>query len=119
MTTTVAFLTAPSEPFVPAALQGQSAVAVLLCHAGDPAQGEDLVNQLRSACQPDADVVGLLPYPVLQGMLDKGAPHGGRAVSSLDGCGQIATKTGTHVRTLAGAGASEARSPPTAGSGLP
>ncbi len=79
MTTMIAFLTAPSEPFVPTALQGQSAVAILLCHAGDPSQGEDLVNQLRSACRPDADVVGPVPYPVLQGMLDKGAPHGIRS----------------------------------------
>lgn len=79
MTTMVTFLTAPPEPFVPAALQGQSAIAILLCHAGDPSEGEALVNQLRSACLPDADVVGPVPYPVLQGMLDKGAPHGIRS----------------------------------------
>src|SRR5680860_84071 len=88
MTTMVALLNAPTEPFVPSALQGQSAVAILLCHAGDPAQGEDLVNQLRNACRPDADVVGPVPYPVLQGMLDKGAPHGigSRAVLPCRAC---------------------------------
>ncbi len=79
MSTMVAFLTAPPEPFVPVALRGQRAVAVVLCHTGDAVEGEDLVDKLRDACPPEADAVGRFPYPVLQGMLDKGAPHGIRS----------------------------------------
>jgi hypothetical protein len=75
----VAFLTAPPEPFVPAEMQGQLAVAVLVCHAGDVEEGNTALDRLRAACPPDAEVVGPMPYPALQGMLDKGAPHGVRS----------------------------------------
>ena len=78
MTTLAAFLTAPPAPFVPGSLQFQPAFAILLCHVGDLAAGQAVLEPLRASCPPDADAVGPMPYPVLQGMLDAGAPHGQR-----------------------------------------
>jgi FAD/FMN-containing dehydrogenase len=78
MTTLAAFLTAPPAPFVPESLQFQPAFAVLLCHIGDHAAGEAVLAPLRASCPPDADAIGPMPYPALQGMLDAGAPHGQR-----------------------------------------
>ena len=79
MTTMVAFVTAPPAPFVPVDLQGRPALAVLLCHAGDLDAGRAVVDRLRQACVPDADVNGPMPYPVLQQLQDAGAPHGIRS----------------------------------------
>lgn len=107
MSTMVAFLTAPAEPFVPEDLHGHLAVGVLLCHAGDPAQGKALVDRLRVACPPDADVVGPIPYPALQGMLDKGAPHG---IRSYWKSGYLADLT-PQIRELLVSAASRSPSP--------
>jgi FAD/FMN-containing dehydrogenase len=79
MSSMLAFLTAPPEPFVPPTLRGRPAMAILVCHAGGLAEGVALLDRLRDRCPPDVDVVGPLPYPALQGMLDKGAPHGIRS----------------------------------------
>ncbi|MDT4909212.1 MAG: hypothetical protein QOF87_807 [Pseudonocardiales bacterium] len=78
MTTLAAFLTAPPAPFVPESLQFQPAFAIVLCHVGDHDAGQAVLAPLRASCPPDADAVGPMPYPVLQGMLDGGAPHGQR-----------------------------------------
>jgi len=78
MTTLAALNTAPPAPFVPADLQLTPAVAVALCHVGDPSEGNALLDRFRAACPPDADAVDPMPYPVLQSMLDASAPHGQR-----------------------------------------
>jgi FAD/FMN-containing dehydrogenase len=78
MTTLAAVNTAPPAPFVPAELQFKPAVAVAVCHVGDPGEGAALVERFRRVCPPDADAVGPMPYPVLQSMLDASAPHGQR-----------------------------------------
>jgi FAD/FMN-containing dehydrogenase len=84
-----AILTAPPEPFVPATLVGQKAVAIVGCWCGDVDAGNAALDQLRKL-GPSADLFGPLPYPALQGMLDAGAPPGLRSyfrggyVSDLD-----------------------------------
>jgi FAD/FMN-containing dehydrogenase len=78
MTTVAAFLTAPPAPFVPTDLQFQPALAVALCHVGDHREGGAVLDRLRAVAAPDADAVAPVPYPVLQRMLDAGAPHGQR-----------------------------------------
>jgi hypothetical protein len=70
-----AIITAPPEPFVPPALVGQKAVAILGCWCGDSDAGTAAVKPLR-ALGPDADVFGPMPYVALQGMLDAGAAKG-------------------------------------------
>jgi FAD/FMN-containing dehydrogenase len=68
-------MTAPPEPFVPAAVVGQKVVALLGCWCGDPADGAAALAPLR-ALGPALDHFGPMPYPVLQGMLDGAAPAG-------------------------------------------
>ncbi len=76
LTALAAFLTAPPAPFVPAELQGKPAVALVVCYAGDLAEGEQIVAPLRRFGPPRADVIGPLPYPALQQMFDASAPAG-------------------------------------------
>jgi hypothetical protein len=71
----LAFLTAPPEEFVPEQLRLRPAVAVLVCHAGDAKQGEQLVRPLRDV-HPTVDLVGPIPYAQLQQLLDASAPFG-------------------------------------------
>ncbi len=76
LTALLAFLTAPPAPFVPRAMQGKPAVAIVLCCAGDPAEGERVVRGIKRWGPPAVDLVGPMPYPALQSMLDAGAPAG-------------------------------------------
>jgi hypothetical protein len=70
-----AIMTAPPEPFVPATLVGQKAVALVGCWCGDPDSGNAALDPLRKL-GPSSDVFGPMPYQALQGMLDAGAPRG-------------------------------------------
>lgn len=70
-------MTAPPEPFVPPELTGQKVMALVGCWCGDLAAGADAIAALR-ALGPAVDLFGPMPYPALQGMLDAGAPAGGR-----------------------------------------
>jgi FAD/FMN-containing dehydrogenase len=72
-----AVITAPPEPFVPADLVGQKVVAVVGCWSGDLDEGATALQPLREL-EPSVDLFGPMPYPVLQAMLDAGAPKGAR-----------------------------------------
>jgi FAD/FMN-containing dehydrogenase len=76
LTTMVAFLTAPPLPFIPESLHGSKMVAVALCYLGAPEQGDAAIAPLRSFGASAAEHVGPLPYRILQGMFDAGAPRG-------------------------------------------
>ncbi len=76
LTTMLAFLTAPPEPFVPDHLKGTPMVAVALCYAGPVEAGQALVQPLREFAEPAIDLIGPLPYVALQGMFDASAPYG-------------------------------------------
>ena len=71
-------VTAPPAPFVPQDLVGRKAVAIVGCWCGDPDAGEAALRPIREL-KPSADVFGPMAYPVLQGMLDEGAPPGRRS----------------------------------------
>ncbi len=62
MTAMIVFLTAPPEPFVPAALQGTPMVAVAMCYLGPKEQGETIVKPIREFSTP-ADRYGRA-YPL-------------------------------------------------------
>ena len=79
LTSMVAFLTAPPEPFVPQALVGSKMIAIALCYAGEVEQGQAWVKPLRLALSPAIDLVGPIPYTALQGMFDASAPRGIRS----------------------------------------
>jgi FAD/FMN-containing dehydrogenase len=74
--TAVAFLNAPPEPFVPAELQLQPAVGVVVCWTGRPEEGERVVAPIRNVMKPVVDVIQPMPYTALQSMLDDGGPKG-------------------------------------------
>lgn len=70
------FLTAPPAPFIPAGLQGQRAVAIIVLYTGPIEEGEEALAPLREFAAPDADLVGPMPYTALQRMIDEGNPPG-------------------------------------------
>jgi FAD/FMN-containing dehydrogenase len=76
LTMLLSFMTAPPAPFVPAALQLKPVVAMVLCYTGDLAEGERVVRPIKSFGPPAVDLIGPMPYPALQSMLDAGAPPG-------------------------------------------
>lgn len=76
LTTMMVFLTAPPEPFIPTELQGTPMVAVACCHIGEHDDAEEAVKPLREFGQPAADVIGPIPYGVLQSLFDGSAPRG-------------------------------------------
>jgi FAD/FMN-containing dehydrogenase len=76
LTTMVVFITAPPEPFVPAALVGRPLVGVVSCHIGDHDDAERTIRPLRAFAQADIDLAGPIPYVALQSMFDKAAPRG-------------------------------------------
>lgn len=57
---------------------GQQIVAVPVCHAGDLAAGEVLVKPVRTVGTPVVDVIGPMPYPVVNTLLDGAFPKGAR-----------------------------------------
>ena len=75
LTLVVAFVAAPPAPFVPAELQGRRVAAVVACHR-HPRSADGALSTVRALGEPDAEMVGPMPYPVLQSMLDAGAPPG-------------------------------------------
>jgi FAD/FMN-containing dehydrogenase len=76
LTSLAAFITAPPAPFVPQDLQLQPAIAIAVCYTGDLEEAERAVRTLREFGPPAADVIGPMPYPVLQSLLDESAPKG-------------------------------------------
>jgi hypothetical protein len=70
------FLTAPPAPFVPESLHHKPAIAIAACYAGSADEGERFVQPLRTFGPPVADLIGPMPYPVLQSMFDESSPYG-------------------------------------------
>jgi FAD/FMN-containing dehydrogenase len=69
---------APPAPWLPKEVHGQPIVAVFVCHAGDPAEGDALLAPLRQVGQPVADIVMPRPYTQMQSLLDATQPKGRR-----------------------------------------
>lgn len=70
LTTMVAFLSAPPEPFVPDEHKGAPVIAVLACYAGLAEDGQALVAPLRELGEPIVNLIGPMPYVALQSMFD-------------------------------------------------
>ncbi len=75
--TAAAMLTAPPEEFVPGHLHGKPALGFIISYAGDPEQGAKVLAPLK-AVGPAADLVGPMPYRVLQTLIDPMAQPGFR-----------------------------------------
>ena len=57
---------------------GHKIVALPVCHSGDIATGEALVAPLRTVGTPAVDLIGPMPYPVINTLLDEAFPKGAR-----------------------------------------
>ncbi|MDQ3553383.1 MAG: FAD-binding oxidoreductase [Chloroflexota bacterium] len=63
LTVIVDIVPAPEAPFIPAESVGTPIAIVLLVYAGDPAEGQTIVDRFRSLARPIADLVAPMPYP--------------------------------------------------------
>jgi FAD/FMN-containing dehydrogenase len=70
LTTLVNLTTAPPAPFLPEDLHGQKVVALVVCWAGSPTEGEEVVRPLRNLGTPLVDLLGPIPYVALQQLVD-------------------------------------------------
>src|SRR5579871_3271015 len=70
LTTLVNLTTAPPAPFLPEDLHGQKVVALVVCWAGSPSEGEEVVRPLRNLGTPLVDLLGPIPYLALQQLVD-------------------------------------------------
>jgi FAD/FMN-containing dehydrogenase len=69
---------APPAPWLPAEIHGKPIVAIVACHSGDPAEGEDAVKPIKSFGSPVGDVLVRRPYTQTQALLDATQPKGRR-----------------------------------------
>jgi FAD/FMN-containing dehydrogenase len=75
LSVTLAAVCAPPAPFVPPELVGRPVLVLGMAWVGDVADGEPWADRLRGL-EPAVDLLGVMPYPALQSMVDDGAPHG-------------------------------------------
>lgn len=61
---------APPLPFLPEEVHGKEVVVLALCYAGDPAEGERLIQPLREFGTPVGEHIGVQPYAAWQQAFD-------------------------------------------------
>ena len=71
-----ALITAPPAPFVPEPTRGTPVLGIIVCYAGDPAEGERVIAPLRDYGPPVADLVQAMPYTAVQQLIDPTMPAG-------------------------------------------
>ncbi len=71
-----AFQIGPEAPFIPKHLQGVTMCAIVACYSGPSEKAESVVGPLRKFGPPALDLLGPLPFPVLQGLFDPLLPPG-------------------------------------------
>jgi FAD/FMN-containing dehydrogenase len=62
---------APSVPFVPEEMYGETVVVFAPCYSGPVEDGEEVVEPLREVGTPVADIVQPMPFTAMQSMLDE------------------------------------------------
>ena len=72
----VTLRTAPTLPWVPQSLRGQSVITIVVCYAGPTDEGERQLEPLRRFGPPAADLLMSKPYLEHQSMFDATVPHG-------------------------------------------
>ncbi len=80
----IAFITAPPLPFVPEPVRGQPVVGVVVCYAGDPDEGAEVMAPLLEYGPPAINLVQPMPYVAVQQLIDEANPHGMRNYWSAD-----------------------------------
>jgi FAD/FMN-containing dehydrogenase len=79
VTALVNLTTAPPLPVIPEAWHGRKVAALIALSAGPVDEGEPIVRELRSVGEPIADLLGPMPYRMLQSLIDPLWPKGIRA----------------------------------------
>jgi FAD/FMN-containing dehydrogenase len=80
----LAFITAPPADFVPEPVRGHPVVGCIVCYAGDPEEGEKVIQPLREFGPPGLDLLGAMPYVAVQDLITEANPHGRRNYWSAD-----------------------------------
>ena len=76
ITALVNLTSAPPLPVIPAEWHGRKVVALVAASTGPAEDGAELVRALRAGAEPIADLLGPMPYRVLQTLLDPLWPKG-------------------------------------------
>ena len=84
-----AFLTAPPAPFVPEHMQGRLVAGLIVCYAGSPERGEEVVRPLKEFGPPEVDLVQPMPYTVVQTLVDPANPPGRRNYWKAENMGEL------------------------------
>jgi FAD/FMN-containing dehydrogenase len=83
----VAFLSAPPEEFVPEPVRGQPITAMIVCYAGDPAEGEEVMRPLVEFGPPAMAMVAPIPYAeAIQKLIEPASPSGMQNYWQADFC---------------------------------
>src|SRR5262249_55870051 len=61
---------APPLPFLPESVHGTGVIVLATVYAGDPSQGEKLIDPLRKLGTPVGEHTGVMPYTAWQQVLD-------------------------------------------------
>jgi FAD/FMN-containing dehydrogenase len=70
VTAVVALTTAPPLPVIPEAWHGRRVAAFIACSTGSHEEADARVRPFRELGQPIADLLGPMPYPMLQTLFD-------------------------------------------------
>jgi FAD/FMN-containing dehydrogenase len=70
VTALVNLTTAPPLPVIPEAWHGKKVAALIAVSAGPLSEGESLVAPFRTVAEPIADLLGPMPYHVIQTLID-------------------------------------------------
>lgn len=103
----VLFMPAPPAPFVPPHLHGVRMVGIAACYSGSIEDGMRATAALRPFGTPAVQMVGPMPYLVLQQLADQGVVPG----SLMYNTGHYLKDLGDDCIDTLAAGASEAPSP--------
>jgi hypothetical protein len=72
----VTLTTAPPLPVIPEEWHGQRVAAFIAVSAGPVEEGDALVREFRAIAEPVADLLGPMPYTVIQSLVDPLWPKG-------------------------------------------
>ncbi len=79
ITAVVDLTTAPPLPVIPAEWHGKKVAALIAVSAGPLETGDSLVSEFRDVAEPIADLLGPMPYHVIQTLID---PLWGKGINS-------------------------------------
>jgi FAD/FMN-containing dehydrogenase len=91
---------APPLPVIPEEWHGRKVIAVVAASTGPVEEGEALVRPLRGLAEPIADLLGPMPYQVIQSLLDPLWPKGIRSYFKATNLARLDEELITRLRSL-------------------